>query len=389
MKVFQARPGSCEFTWSFLGSSSGACIGYMWYDAGRKHVYELAGNNLEGFASEHIFSGPLLEFTAGGKKRENPRPKAKCTARVTRVAEVASEENVARASPRNVDFQFSRSCLPVDATKCRARVWNSGVGYGAQCLAVPMLGSDFCKTHTGPDNLPRLRHGRYDNPVDPVVKAMFDKEHAKKKRRTDERWYSRIFMWYQVRSNARVQSVEDLTDREFDDALQAGHIYLSKNKGLREEHGLKPNEGPMSSASRRDPSSEYVGSPMLYKYFSQTLFCKELHALREGATPATATEREFEKALAQTNSVCHNLFVARNMSNSYHYRGPQCWSHRLFSNKTKVEPADAPQRPLLSEERTAGIFGGLICNLCEKTRRVGSSTFDVFHNDAWLSESMG
>ena len=182
--------------------------------------------------------------------------------------------------------------------------------------------------------------------------------------------------------------MEELTDPEFDEALQAVHVYLSKHKVLREQHGLKPNEGPTSSANRRELSFECVGTPMLHKYYSRKIFCQELHTLREGATPATATEREFEQALSRTNSVCHNLFVARNMANSYHYRGPQCWSHRHLSDKANVEPEDAPQRPLLNEKHVTGAFGSLVCSLGGKTRRVDNSTFNVFHNDGWLSESV-
>ena len=127
---------------------------------------------------------------------------------------------------------------------------------------------------------------------------------------------------------------------------------------------------------------------MLHKYFSFTLFCRELHVLREGATPANATEREFELALSRTSASCANLFAARNMANSYHYKGPQSWSHRQAPEKMKVEPEHAPQRPLLSEKRATGKFGGLVCSLCDKTRRVDASTFNVFHNDTWLSESV-
>ena len=34
-----------------------------------------------------------------------------------------------------------------------------------------------------------------------------------------------------------------------------------------------------------------------------------------------------------------------------------------------------------------GVFSGLVCSLCGKTRRVDNSTFQVFHNDVWFCES--
>ena len=81
-------------------------------------------------------------------------------------------------------------------------------------MAKPLQGTDFCGKHTG---LHKLRHGRYDNPIDHVVQIMFDKEANKKKRHTNERWYSRIWMWYQARE-LDLDGVAAMTDEEFDTA---------------------------------------------------------------------------------------------------------------------------------------------------------------------------
>ena len=53
----------------------------------------------------------------------------------------------------------------------------------------------------------------------------------------------------------------------------------------------------------------------------------------------------------------------------------------------EVEPEHAKQRPMLSDDYQGGIFSGVMCSLCNKTRRVDSSTFNLFKNDTWLSET--
>ena len=143
MKVFyQHAKSSDSAQWSFLGDKSGLCIGYVWYDAQREHVYELEGFNLKSEARQSNYAGPLNNFHAGGKK-----PKAKCTAKSTssqivkRVQKPSSVINTEREflPPPFVisEGDLSRVNLPVDLTHCRARVWNSGLDYGAQCLATP------------------------------------------------------------------------------------------------------------------------------------------------------------------------------------------------------------------------------------------------------------
>ena len=79
MKVFyQHAKSSDSAQWSFLGDASGLCIGYIWYDAEKEHVYELEGLDLKSEARQSNYAGPLNDFHAGGKK-----PKAKCTAKTT------------------------------------------------------------------------------------------------------------------------------------------------------------------------------------------------------------------------------------------------------------------------------------------------------------------
>ena len=65
---YQHVKSSDSAQWSFLGDASGLCIGYIWYDAQREHVYELEGLDLESEAMQSSYAGPLDDFHAGGKK---------------------------------------------------------------------------------------------------------------------------------------------------------------------------------------------------------------------------------------------------------------------------------------------------------------------------------
>ncbi len=323
------------------------------------------------------------------------KPKAKCTAkatasrhwqRVQQPPEVINAERELLPPPCvSSEGDLSRVNLPVDLTRCRARVWNSGIDYGAQCLAKPHPNTDFCGSHTG---LNKLRHGRYDNPLDPTVKTHFDKEHSKVKRQTKDRWYSRVHMWHLTRSDSSKNGVEDLTDQEYDIALQKVHDYLTLKKSVRDEYGLEPNKNPSSSQERNAPIAEYLVKPRRFKYFSKKIFCQELQSLQVGLLPTTASERQFESALQATNADISKSRIAHIMATSYWYAGPQCFTHRTDASKMNIEPEQAKQRPMLLDDDQGGIFSGVMCSLCDKTRRVDSSTLSLFKNDTWLSENV-
>ena len=66
-----------------MGSCSGSCVGYVWYDSRRQHVYEVVGEKLHMLTSDRNFSAKLLGFRVGGKRSNVTRPKAKCTAKCT------------------------------------------------------------------------------------------------------------------------------------------------------------------------------------------------------------------------------------------------------------------------------------------------------------------
>ena len=43
---------------------------------------------------------------------------------------------------------------------------------------------------------------------------------------------------------------------------------------------------------------------------------------------------------------------------------------------------------MLLDDDQSGIFSGVMCSLCDKTRRVDLSTLSLFKNDTWLSENV-
>ena len=142
VKIFSRSTRNARVEWSFLGHAPGSCVGYIWYDAERQHVYEIDGVNLEASATQCNYAGPLLNFHAGGKQ-----PKAKCKAKATaarrwqpaqaRSSGTSIERDPLPTPSVTPEGDLSRVELPVDLARCRARVWNSGLGYGAQCLAKP------------------------------------------------------------------------------------------------------------------------------------------------------------------------------------------------------------------------------------------------------------
>ena len=95
-------------------------------------------------------------------------------------------------------------------------------------------------------------------------------------------------MWHHTRSDGSKSGVADLTDQEYDVALQKVHDYLMIKKPVRDEFGLEPNRGPSTSQERNESIAEYVGKPKRFKYFSKKLFCQELASLQVGLIPQTA-----------------------------------------------------------------------------------------------------
>mgnify|MGYP003993652545 FL=1 len=169
-----------------------------------------------------------------------------------------------------------------------------------------------------------------------------------------------------------------MTDQEYDVALRKVHDYLMIKKPVRDEFSLEPNKGPTSSQERNAPNAEYVGKPRRFKYFSKKIFCQELQSLQVGLLPATASERQFELALQATNADISKSRIAHIMASSYWYTGPQCFTQRTDASKMHIEPEHAKHRPTLLDDDQGGIFSGVMCSLCDKTRRVDLSTLSLF-----------
>ena len=68
VKVFRSSTHHEGVEWSFLGRAPSSCVGYIWYDSQRQHVYEIDGTNLDASATHCNYAGPLIDFCAGGKK---------------------------------------------------------------------------------------------------------------------------------------------------------------------------------------------------------------------------------------------------------------------------------------------------------------------------------
>jgi len=174
-----------------------------------------------------------------------------------------------------------------------------------------------------------MKHGRYDNPIDPVIAAEGDAYRNRKRRATkiDKRWYSRVRMLEEALV-FNVTSVDDLTDAEFEQALHRTHEYIRDHQAYRGHHCLEENRGPSSAAERHSELAHYVGTPSLFKAYDFSVFLEELAALESAATPATASEFAFHRALQATDQRMRSNNWFRGIAQEFLYRGPQCFSQR-------------------------------------------------------------
>ena len=98
-----------------------------------------------------------------------------------------------------------------------------------------------------------MKHGRYANPIDPVIAKEGEAYRNRKKRARAiaSRWYSRIAMLREaMRLRADVRGVDYLTDEEFDNALLKVHEYHTKNPAQKQSDGLLANCGPENVTER-------------------------------------------------------------------------------------------------------------------------------------------
>ena len=168
----------------------------------------------------------MPQNTRVGAKAPVPKPKASqqriIRTRSQRLTQEPTSQSIVPATqPGHVAITVSQR--PMDPTKCRALVW--GKGYLPQCSNSMLPNCEFCGHHNkGPASLP---HGRYDNPVDPIVAAKSLKELHRERRTVDARWYSRVLM-LECAMEMQLDSIDAMSGAQFDDALERAHAKLRR-----------------------------------------------------------------------------------------------------------------------------------------------------------------
>jgi len=233
-----------------------------------------------------------------------------------------------------------------------------------------------------------MKHGRYDNPIDPVIAAGGEAFRNRQRRasKIEARWYSRVRMLEEA-VEFNVRNVDDLTDAEFEQALQSTHDFIRKHAAYRGHHCLRENRGPSSAADRYSDVAHYVGTPSLFKAYDFSMFLEELSVLEAGATPETASELAFHRALQATDERmrCSNWF--RGIAQEFLYRGPQCFFQRDDLAKLHFDFSTARAEYLKDRAPATGTRNGaflvLQCAQCEKWRRVDTKTFALHRPEVW------
>ena len=181
----------------------------------------------------------------------------------------------------------------MDKARCLARTWKPALlPLLPQCSKKPLPGHEFCSLHEK-----KLPYGRCDNPMDPCVHARIAKALKRQQRKSSKRWYCRYFMFKQAQATWDLENVDDMTDEQYAQALDAVHDFLSRNAAQRHAWKLKPDQGPEDVAERDTPKALYAGEPTRYKNYSYRLLCYYVTEQQPGATPITCSEKVFEEAL--------------------------------------------------------------------------------------------
>ena len=150
-------------------------------------------------------------------------------------------------------------------------------------------------------------------------------------------------MFKQAQSTWGFDNVDDMTDEQYAQALEAVHDYLVHHPTYRHVWKLKPDQGPEDVDERDTEKALYAGEPKRYKNYSYRLLCFFVNQEQPGATPLTCSEAVFENALQKTNERCHSLF--RGLPPAAHYQGPQCFRNGAAlpnSSSTRVKYRLAP-----------------------------------------------
>ena len=92
-------------------------------------------------------------------------------------------------------------------------------------------------------------------------------------RKTTKRWYCRYFVFKQAQSTWGLDNVEDMTDEQYSQALEAVHDHLQAHPSLKSAWKLKPDQGPEDETERDTEKALYAGEPKRYKNYSYRLLC--------------------------------------------------------------------------------------------------------------------
>ena len=119
--------------------------------------------------------------------------------------------------------------LPLDPCKCKARTWKRALlPHLPQCSRRPLPGYEYCQAH-----LTNPPYGRYDNPLEPSVLSKIERSQKRMQRKTTKRWYCRYFMFKQAQTTWGLDNVDDMTDEQYAQALEAVHDYLGHHPTYR------------------------------------------------------------------------------------------------------------------------------------------------------------
>ncbi len=78
-----------------------------------------------------------------------------------------------------------------------------------------------------------LPYGRYDNPMAPTVEAKMQKLSRRQRYRRKKQWFSRCHLFNHAFRTWNLENVEDMTDEQYTEALDAVHDMFSAQRHLR------------------------------------------------------------------------------------------------------------------------------------------------------------
>ena len=157
-----------------------------------------------------------------------------------------------------------------------------------QCTNKPLQDNPFCKRHQDP-NL-RMKHGMQGNLLNPL--ELERRLRAALKHETQDKltWYSRAYMWQEA-DKLKLNSVDEMTDDQYTEALRNTHMYYNKHPAQRHQFKLEAGMGPQTLDDRHTEKERYVGEVHLHKYYSRPLFAHVLKSIANGKTIHEATEK--------------------------------------------------------------------------------------------------